>query len=481
MNPKWLPTKFTKPLNEHFATSGDVVIGLAEAFMVMPEKGYEKLRLTEWQKWLIRSVLERYPLNHPDPEKQGRLRYKQVVISMPRKQGKTLLGSLFALWGLLAHEDAPEVISVASTADQARLVYKQVLNQIGNSEYLRPRFKKMTEFKGIFTADGDGRYVVIGNRPASAQGLHPSMVIFDELHVSNKDLWTALSLGSATRKDGIVIGITTAGDDGSELLLNLYRNGEYAIDSPEEMERFGFFLWEAPDGCAVNDREAIEQANPNLVEGILSWANVEAEIATMPEVDARRYRLNQFVSASNSWIPFGLWQSLPKGFIDQSQPVTISFDRTPSWDAASVCVAQKQGDMYVTELVAQIVRPDKQKAINLLTDLANKYQATFLLDGLFNNEIIMELRLKGVEVVALGLRDIVAASNMAFSNIVNKKIAHSHDPIITQQINNCVRKNIGDAWKISRKDSISDIDAAMATIVAIWGSDQELKTKPMVH
>jgi phage terminase large subunit-like protein len=101
MNPKWLPTKFTKPLNEHFATSGDVVIGLAEAFMVMPEKGYEKLRLTEWQKWLIRSVLERYPLNHPDPEKQGRLRYKQVVISMPRKQGKTLLGSLFALWGLI--------------------------------------------------------------------------------------------------------------------------------------------------------------------------------------------------------------------------------------------------------------------------------------------------------------------------------------------------------------------------------------------
>jgi phage terminase large subunit-like protein len=101
---------------------------------------------------------------------------------------------------------------------------------------------KITEFKGIFTADGDGRYVVIGNRPAPAQGLHPSMVIFDELHVSNKDLWTALSLGSATRKDGIVTGITTAGDDGSELLLNLYRNGEYTIDSPAEMERFGFHL-----------------------------------------------------------------------------------------------------------------------------------------------------------------------------------------------------------------------------------------------
>ena len=195
MKQKWLPSKYTQPLSTHFPTSGDVVIGLAEAFVVLPDRGYTKLKLTEWQKWLIRSVLERYPLDYPDQEKAGRLRYKQVVISMPRKQGKTLLGSLFALWGLLAHESAPEVISVASTADQARLVYRQVLSQINGSEILKNRFKKTTEFRGIYTANGDGRYVVVGNRPASAQGLHPSLVLFDEVHVANADLWTALALG----------------------------------------------------------------------------------------------------------------------------------------------------------------------------------------------------------------------------------------------------------------------------------------------
>jgi len=129
---KWLPTKFTRPLSEDFPTSGDVVIGLAEAFVKIPERNNAKLQLAEWQKWLLRAILERYPKDHPDIEKAGRLRYKQVVISIPRKNGKSLLGSVLALYGLMAHESGAEVISVASSADQANIVYRNVLNQILN-------------------------------------------------------------------------------------------------------------------------------------------------------------------------------------------------------------------------------------------------------------------------------------------------------------------------------------------------------------
>ncbi len=88
----------------------------------------------------------------------------------------------------------------------------------------------------------------MGNRATSAQGMHPSMVIFDELHVGKADLWTAMALGSATRLDGIVLGITTAGDDNSELLNNLYAKGDIAMTGNPDLERFGFFVWEAPEG-----------------------------------------------------------------------------------------------------------------------------------------------------------------------------------------------------------------------------------------
>ncbi len=57
----WKPTAYTKPLSDSFVTDGDKLINIAEALWRLPEKNDDKLVLTDWQKWLIRSVFERYP------------------------------------------------------------------------------------------------------------------------------------------------------------------------------------------------------------------------------------------------------------------------------------------------------------------------------------------------------------------------------------------------------------------------------------
>jgi len=217
----WLPTHYTQPLSEDFITDGDKLINISQAIWKLPEKHNELLKLTDWQKWLIRHVLERYPDDHENPDRAGRLRYKQVCISMPRKNGKSLIGALFALYGMLLHEPAPEVISVAASSDQAKIVYRRLLHQTNTSDILKSLFSRSTEHRGLWTADGTGVYKVIAAKAATAQGLHPSLVVFDELHVANEDVWTAMALGSGTRMDGIVIGITTAGDDTSNLLKDL--------------------------------------------------------------------------------------------------------------------------------------------------------------------------------------------------------------------------------------------------------------------
>ncbi len=92
----WKPTHYTEPLSQDFVSDGDKIINISQALWRLPEKNDEILVLTDWQKWLLRSVLERYPDDYYDPSKAGRLRYKQVVISMPRKNGKSLLGALLA-------------------------------------------------------------------------------------------------------------------------------------------------------------------------------------------------------------------------------------------------------------------------------------------------------------------------------------------------------------------------------------------------
>ena len=124
----WQPTRYTQPLSEDFPTDGDRLIELVELAWVSPENP-KGIVLDEWQKWLLRHLLERYPDDHEDPNKAGRLRYRQVVVSLGRQNGKSVLGAILGLYGLLLHEVGPEVLSIASSVDQARIIYNRVLTE----------------------------------------------------------------------------------------------------------------------------------------------------------------------------------------------------------------------------------------------------------------------------------------------------------------------------------------------------------------
>jgi len=472
----WLPTHYTEALSDR--TDGDKLINIAQALWRLPEKNDEILTLTEWQKWLIRAVLERYPDDYEEPEKAGRLRYKQVVISMPRKNGKSLLGALFALYGMLLHEPAPEVISVAASADQARIVYRRLKHQVDSSELLGHFFAKSTEHRGLWTKDEQGIYKVIAANAATAQGLHPSMVIFDELHVAKDDVWTAMALGSATRQDGMIIGITTAGDDTSELLKKLYENGSKAIDGQEDMERFGFFCWEAPKGTALDDEESVRMANPQLASGILSWEAVKNELATMPEVDARRYRLNQFVSSMNSWLPVGLWTQQPEGRPDNAQVFAV--ERTAGWEFCSIVAAELKDDGKIaTELVASFSNTNIDEVMTACMNLA-KYGKPFIMDVNVLSDLAQGLKQKGCRVQTTSTKDLISASNNAYRRILRRELIHPRDEIVSLQMQRAVRKNSGESWRIARKDSGTDIDAAIATVLAVWYVETQQKPQQMV-
>lgn len=475
----WMPTHYTEPLSDNMVTDGDKVINISERLWHLPEKNDAILKLTDWQKWLLRATLERYPDDYPEPEKAGRLRYKQIVISMPRKNGKSLLGALYAFYGMLLHEPAPEVISVAASSDQAKIVYRRLLHQVQNSSLLQTLFSRSTEHRGLWTANGTGVYKVIAAKAATAQGLHPSLVVFDELHVANEDVWAAMALGSGTRDDGIVIGITTAGDDTSALLKNLYERGAKAIDGQEDLERFGFFCWEAPAGCEVTDEIAVRRANPQLASGILSWESVKNELATMPEADARRYRLNQFVSSMNAWLPVGTWQSLPHGEV--KNPKVFAIDRTPGWDYASIVSAEiDDNGMITTELVASFNNTNVDELLDACNKL-KKYGQPFIMDSYVLSDLAATMKQRGFRVQVTSNKDLINASNNAYRRIMMKKLAHPRDEIVSLQMQRAVRKNIGESWKITRKDSATDIDAAIATVLAIWFVETQKRPTQMVY
>jgi phage terminase large subunit-like protein len=450
------------------------LLSLADIAWKSPENP-EGLQLDEWQKWLLRHLLERYPDNHPNPELAGRLRYRQVVVSLGRQNGKSLLAAILGLWGLLMHQQyGAQVLSLASSSDQARIIYSRVLFVIQNNPYLAKRFKKATEQRGIVTADGTGRYDVKAAKESALQGIPVSLVLFDELHLAKQGMWTAAIKGTQSYKDGIVIGITTAGDQNSETLIDLYKSGHEAAKGDSLLERFGFFLWTAPENAPITDKKAVMAANPAIACNRIPIDQVMSDLATMPEHEVRRYTLNQFISGSvQSWIPSDMFRKAGGKVNSEQTGGVFAVDISKNWSNGTVTFTNVSNGLHQTEIVRTFINPTEQQLFNYLQTMSEKYAPRAIaLDDRQLPGLGKRLKMVGLPVWQLWTKEISAACSVAYALITNGKARHNNDPLLLMQSPNGITKYTGETWLVSRKESKGEIDALMATIMGLYVSER---------
>jgi phage terminase large subunit-like protein len=466
-----LPTTFTPPLSNDFITDGDKLIEFAKIAWSSPESP-DGLELDEWQKWLLRAILERYPADHPTYP--NRLRYRQVVISVGRQNGKSLLAAILGLYGLLLHEVGAQVISLASSTDQANIVYNRVNYVINSNPFLKKRFKRATETRGIVTFDGGGRYDVKAAKEAALQGIPISFCLFDELHLAKEGMWSAAVLGTSQRKDGIVVGITTAGDQNSKTLIDLYKSGKAAANGAQDLERFGFFLWEAPENSKVDDPKAIMAANPSVAAGRIVMEQVISDLKTIPEHEARRYRLNQFIAGStNSWLPGDVFRAATGRGVTNLTGGVFAVDITTNWGHGTIAYANDIEDIHETELVMSLVSPTEQQLFNEITSLYSKHSPrAIVLDDRQLPGLAKRLKNSGLPVWTLWAKEVSSACSTVFAMFSTGLVRHNSDPLLVAQMPNGVAKYSGESWFISRKESLGDIDAVMATVLALYVSSR---------
>lgn len=464
------PAVYTRPLSPSFTTDGDKLIELVKLAWKSPEHP-DGIELDNWQRWLLRRMLERYPENHPTYP--GQLRYRQIVVSMGRQNGKSLLGAILGVYGLLLHQQGAQVISIASSTEQARIIYSRVLFTIQNNEYLKKRFKKATEQRGIVTADGSGRYDVKAAKESALQGIPMSLCLFDELHIAKRGMWSAAVLGTAQRKDGMVIGITTAGDENSETLLDLYKLGNAAAQGDKSLERFGFFCWEAPENSQVDDPKALRMANPSIKAGRLDINTVLSDIKSIPEHEARRYRLNRFIAGvADSWIPGDVFAKASGDGITVQENIVLAVDRTKNWEYATIAASRKCPDgTFETELVAGYAGATEQQLYNHIRELFARGNITAItLDDRQLPNLAKRLKADGLPVWQLWTKEISSACSTVYAMFKAGQVKHRSDPLLVVQSPRGVAKYTGETWLISRKESLGDVDALMATVMALYVS-----------
>jgi len=187
---------------------GDFLIRFADAFGTITKdsvagKSGERLILREWQKELLKQVFAR--------DEDGGLRHRISLIGMPRKSGKSALGSIIAAFGLMdIKTQGAEIYSVAADRNQARIVFEDTKRMIQNSE-LKDHVKIYRD--AILVPATNNVYRVLSADAPRHEGLSPTMVLFDELHAQkDRELFDVMSLAMGARgKLATLIAITTAG------------------------------------------------------------------------------------------------------------------------------------------------------------------------------------------------------------------------------------------------------------------------------
>lgn len=461
------PAVHTPPLSEDFPSLWD---RYAKVIRIIWRIAFG-LRLDDWQEDLLRHVLEVYPKTHP---RAGELRYRQVLISLARQNGKTELAAILGLIGLLRKANAL-VIGIASTAEQARLVYKRTLQAIAANPSLRKRFKRLTDTRGIQSTNG-ALYEIKAAKGAALQGLPVSTGVIDEVHLLKAELWNALVSGMGARPNCIIVGITTAGDDTSELLKDLYKTGIAAAQGDPKLERFGCFIFEAPEAKVPEDDETLLEylmaANPALACGRLDADIFLSDMRAKPRADLLRFHLNRFVESLSAFLPVSLWgaQQREAGtpFPRDVRPV-FCIDRTPDWGYATITANVKDTTGIVhTEVVASIVKPSLEQLADICARLAKHSPKTFAMDGYSLKQLGEELKRRGLPVNVLTQGDAVNGASLFYGMVQKGKVKHSGDPLLTVQMPRTIRKNVGEGFRISRKDSSVEIDGVLATVGGVF-------------
>jgi len=328
----WPPRWLTPIPDEAIATGeGELVIRFAEAFGVITKdsvagKSGSPMILRDWQKEMIRHVFAH--------NEEGNLRNKVALLGLPRKNGKSALGSLFGIYHLFMGSDGGEVYSVAAEKNQANIVFKDAKKMIEASPELLDMVKLYRD--AIEIPSTGSVYRVLSAEHNTKE------VIFDELHAQpSRELFDVFSLAMGARKSSQLIAITTAGvkidQTGSEsIAYTLYQYGQKVARGEVQDDTYFQAWYEAPIEADYKDPETWKIANPGFGD-INAESDFVSAARRTPENEFKTKRLNNFVSAQSAWLPSGAWDNQATEFqLDPDQEYVLGFDGSFSGDATVI-------------------------------------------------------------------------------------------------------------------------------------------------
>jgi phage terminase large subunit-like protein len=286
-----------------------------------------------WQQHVADVGLELNP--------DGSLAYREVIVSVPRQNGKTqlVLTAMCArclLWGR-----EQRVAYTAQTGKAARSKFKddhKPLIERSDLKHLVRRFY-MSDGNTSLVWENGSRISVLDNSPEAGHGMTLDLAIIDEAFEAKDNLREqALLPTMATRQSPQVWNVSTAGTADSSYLLRKTEIGRAAV-AAGDTEGVAYFEWSIPDDADIDDPGVWADRMPAYGVTIHDEFIRHAR-KTMPEGEFRRAVGNQWTDAEERLIPGEFWAQVSKPGLSASQESGwFAVDGDPDRGVAAVAVS----------------------------------------------------------------------------------------------------------------------------------------------
>lgn len=280
--------------------------------------------LREWQAQIPRKI---FGTIRPD----GLRQYRRAFLFIPRKQAKTQLSAAIATFNLLGDLDAEgnpkqgqEIVCAASDRHQAGHLFKKAAEMVEADKFLRKQVRVYYSEKRIEVRKTGNVLKVVSSDGRRQFGLNPSTILIDELFTQpNSELYDALTSAQATRKEPLVILISTAGNRRDSLCYIEYERACKIRDGILSDPEYLAIIYEAPKDADWTDEKVWHQSQPALGDfAQLEFLRSEFKKAQESQSEESKFRtwyLNQWVASAEKWLRRDWWDACGKFDVKASE------------------------------------------------------------------------------------------------------------------------------------------------------------------
>lgn len=195
-------------------------------------------------------------------------RFKEAILLVARKNGKSLLASAISLYMMIADSEAgAECYAVATKRDQAKIIWEEALSMVKKSPFLLSVVKCRTNM--LRCEMFESTFKPLSSESNTLDGLNTHYAGMDEVHAwTDKNLYDVIIDSTSAREEPIVLSLSTMGTVREGIFDILYDSAKRTLagmkDGNTFNENFLPVVYELDKREEYENPEMWLKANPNL-------------------------------------------------------------------------------------------------------------------------------------------------------------------------------------------------------------------------